>query len=167
VGWAIDSPLLRTIPGEILESNFIVGTLRQPVERIVHRRRPSEGEGARSFTGGSSFPSGHASVVCETASILTHHAKHPIARAAIWSLAAVACAQRVDEPGHNHWPSDVWMGAALGAWAGHTIAMRNEERRQGVEQGRWYDVFYRPDRNWSATPVLAPDGGGVAVRTTF
>jgi hypothetical protein len=163
-GWLLDVPLLRTIPGEILESNSIVGGMRQPIEKLVGRQRPNEGKGARSFTAGNSFPSGHASVVCETASILAHHARHPVARAAIWSIAGIVCLQRVDEPGHNHWPSDVWIGAALGAYAGHTIAIRNEERRRGISQGKWYDIFHRPEKNWSLLPVAGSRFSGLAVR---
>lgn len=166
-GWVLDVPLLRTIPVEILESNFIVGSIRQPIERIVHRRRPSEGGGARNFSGGSSFPSGHASVVWETAAILSHHFRHPLARAAFWGMATVVCLQRVDEPGHNHWPSDVWFGAALGAYEGHTIAARNEERRQGVPQGKWYDITHRPPPKWGVVPVVGPEYSGFALRATF
>ena len=46
----------------------------------------------------------------------------------------------------NHWPSDVWIGAALGTWGGHTIAKRNEERRHGIPQRKWYDVVHRACR---------------------
>lgn len=169
-GWVFDIPLLRTIPGEILESNSIVGYARQPIERAVGRPRPSSGAGPRVFRkGGDSFPSGHASVICETAAILSHHAKHPVARSAIWAATATVLLQRVDEPGHNHWPADVWIGAALGTWAGHTVATRNEERRQGFKQKKWYDVIHRPDPHpeFTVLPVVSPEFTGLAVRARF
>jgi hypothetical protein len=106
-------------------------------------------------------------VICETAAILSHHAGHPIARTVIWSAAAVACLERLDDPVLNHWPSDVWMGAALGAYCGHTIAVRNEERRHGVEQAKWYDIFHRPDRNWSVMPAVGPGSYGLNARAQF
>jgi hypothetical protein len=90
-----------------------------------------------------------------------------VARTAIWSIVGIVCLQRVDEPGHNHWPSDVWIGAALGAYTGHTIAVRNEERRRGIPQGKWYDVFHRPSRNWSLLPVAGSSFSGLAVRARF
>src|SRR6185503_12679330 len=167
-GWLLDVPLLRTIPGEILESNAIVGPYRREIGRHVLRRRPSDGYGARSYgKGGNSFPSGHASVVCETASILSHHADHWAAQSAIWVVAGLVCLQRVDEPGHNHWPSDVWLGAAYGAYAGHTIAVRNQERRDGVKQKKWYDIIHRPENQWSAIPVVGPDYVGASFRAKF
>lgn len=166
-GWLLDVPLLRTIPVEILESNTIVASMRDPIRTLVQRNRPSDGKGARSFVDGTSFPSGHASVVCETAAILAHHARHPMARVAIWSVATITCVQRVDEPGHNHWPSDVWLGAAYGAYAGHTVAKRNEERRRGIPQGKWYDVLHRPAGDLSVLPFASPGGGGFVARARF
>ena len=44
-----------------------------------------------------SLPSGHASVICETAAILSHHAGNPIVRTVIWSGAVAACLQRIDQ----------------------------------------------------------------------
>lgn len=162
-GWLFDVPLLRTIPVEILESNTIVAASRQAFERLVGRERPSDGHGPRSFENGDSFPSGHISVVCEVAAIASHHARHPLARLGIWSLATVAALQRVDEPDRNHWPSDVWIGAAYGAWAGHTIAKRNEERRQGIPQAKWNDVFRR-QHSLRVVPVIGRDLMGVTVQ---
>ncbi len=169
-GWVFDVPLLRTIPGEILESNSIVGPLRQPIEKIVGRRRPSESRNPRDFSGGRSFPSGHASVICETAAILSHHATYPAARIVIWSIAGLVCVERIDpERVLDHWPSDIWMGAALGTWAGHTIAVRNEERRHGIPQRKWYDVIHRPPKaDWSVMPYTSSEGvPGLAVKTSF
>ena len=158
-GWVFDVPLLRTIPVEMLESNFIVGALRQPVQRLTRRSRPSDHVGSRSFgKGGQSFPSGHSSVVCEYASILSHHFKRPVARVAIWTVAGLVCLQRIDDPNKSHWPSDVWLGAALGAYGGHTIARRNEERRRGVAQGRWYDVLHRTSADLLLMPTVEPLG---------
>ena len=170
VGWVFDVPLLRTIPGEILESNSIVGPLRQPIEKSVGRRRPSESRDPRDFSGGRSFPSGHASVICETAAILSHHATYPAARILIWGVAGLVCVERIDpEKPLNHWPSDIWMGAALGTWAGHTIAVRNEERRRGIPQRKWYDVVHRPPKaDWSVMPYRSSEGvPGLAVRASF
>src|SRR6185503_8357344 len=84
-GWVFDVPLLRTIPVEMIESNLIVGALRQPLQRLSRRSRPSDDAGSHSFGGGQSFPSGHSSVVCEYAAILSHHFRRPAARASIWS----------------------------------------------------------------------------------
>jgi membrane-associated phospholipid phosphatase len=165
-GWAFDVPLLRTIPVEMLESNILVGTLRQPFQRLVGRARPSDHVGPRSFgKGGRSFPSGHASVVCEYASILSYHFRRPAARAAIWSVAGLVCLQRIDDPGKSHWPSDVWLGAALGTYSGHTLARRNDERRRGVSQRPWYDVVHRSAAEWSLSPTIEPVG--FACRTRF
>jgi undecaprenyl-diphosphatase len=64
-----------------------------------------------------SFPSGHASSACLTATLLSEAV--PRLKPAWWSLAAVVSASRI----HNrmHHPSDVVAGAALGAAMGRTV----------------------------------------------
>jgi membrane-associated phospholipid phosphatase len=65
-----------------------------------------------------SFPSGHSANAVILAWFLS--ALYPSGRPLFWSLALVACLQRV--LAHSHWPTDVAAGALLGV-AGTCIAL--------------------------------------------
>lgn len=169
LGWVLDIPVLRTIPGELLESHSIAGGMRQPIEKVTGRLRPRDNEGPSVFKNkhGDSFPSGHASVVCEVASVVTYHYRNPVMQVLMWGIAGTACLQRVDSQGH--WPSDVIVGAAFGTWAGHTVARRNDERRRGIDQGPWWDFTYRPTKTSAVSVMPVVDDGyiGLGARAAF
>jgi membrane-associated phospholipid phosphatase len=130
-GWAFRYRPLQVIPFQILESHAISGGIRNVAEISVGRFRPSAGLGPRHFEAGdgTSFPSGHASVAFELATIASHHAKSRPVSIAAYTLASVMSVQRVDA--EAHWPSDVLIAAATGHIIARTIVLR-QDRREGT-----------------------------------
>lgn len=127
-GWAFRYRPLQVIPFQILESHAISGGIRNVAEISVGRFRPSAGLGPRHFeTGdGTSFPSGHASVAFELATIASHHAKSRPVSVVAYGLAGVMAVQRVDA--EAHWASDVFIAAATGHIIARTIVQRQDRR---------------------------------------
>jgi hypothetical protein len=156
VGGAVISTAFKIAPMqrltyEILESHLISGGIRNTAKLLIGRRREHEGRGARffEFNGGTSFPSGHSSVIFELATILSHYTKRPPATCLYYGLASTLALQRIDDT--QHWPSDVFLSAVQGTLVARVVIHRNEERRG-------HDV-----------PVIsfAPYGNGVMVTYRF
>ena len=87
----------------------------------MRRERPLEGDGkGKFFQGGSSFPSGHAAVSWALASVVAHEYNenvwYPVAA---YGLATLVSFSRLS--GQNHFPSDVFVGSALGWFTGHYV----------------------------------------------
>ena len=87
----------------------------------MRRERPLDGDGkGRFFQGGSSFPSGHSTVSWALASVVAHEYNsnifYPIAA---YSLASLVSFSRLS--GQNHFPSDIFAGAALGWFTGRYV----------------------------------------------
>lgn len=140
LGYGFRNRILMTIPGEIIESHVIAGGLRNVAKVLIGRRRPFEGQGSRAFEfdGGTSFPSGHASIAFELATILSEHAQRWPVTVGSYALATTVLIQRVDSG--NHWPSDVLVPAVTGTFIARTVV-----RRHG-------------DRAWALVPVEMADG---------
>ncbi len=87
----------------------------------MRRQRPLDGNGnGNFFQGGSSFPSGHATVSWALASVVAHEYNenvwYPIAA---YGLASLVSFSRLS--GQNHFPSDVFVGSALGWFTGRYV----------------------------------------------
>lgn len=87
----------------------------------TQRQRPLDGDGnGKFFQGGSSFPSGHASVSWALASVVAHEYNenvwYPIAA---YGLASLVSFSRLS--GRNHFPSDIFVGSALGWFTGRYV----------------------------------------------
>jgi len=88
---------------------------------VTRRQRPLDGSGNGDFfKGGSSFPSGHSAVSWALASVVAHEYNknvwYPIAA---YSLASLVSLSRLS--GQNHFPSDVFVGGALGWFTGRYV----------------------------------------------
>jgi hypothetical protein len=129
LGYAIKSEPLRQIPVECMESHLIAGELRNILKPIVGRAHPYEGLGPHhfEFKQGTSFPSGHTSVLFETATIVSEHVHKTPVTVVLYGLATLGAIQRIES--QNHWPSDVLFPAITGTVISHTIVRRNAERR--------------------------------------
>jgi membrane-associated phospholipid phosphatase len=100
------------------------------MKAVTRRERPSDiplhgnytdtfFNGSKSPLKGSSFPSGHATAVWSVATVVAERYRHrgkPWIPILSYTLAAAISASRITESAH--FPSDVWLGAALG----YTIA---------------------------------------------
>jgi len=157
VGYVTHFDPLRELTSEIIESHWISGGARNIAEVTVGRRRPFEGYGPRrfEFMGGSSFPSGHASVVFELATILSHHVHSMPFRVLCYGAATSAVLERIDSRGH--WPSDCFIGAATGTIIAHTVVRRHDQGRAARDAEReqavgWRRAEFGPALSWR------PDG---------
>ncbi|MEO5616243.1 MAG: phosphatase PAP2 family protein [Candidatus Eisenbacteria bacterium] len=141
LGYAINSPTLALIPAEIIESHFLAGGVRNLTKLILGRRRPFEHKGSRAFEfdGGTSFPSGHTSVVFEIATVLSEHAHRWPVTVTTYALATTVAIQRVDS--QTHWASDVVVPALTGTLIARTIVDRHRQT------------------SWAVVPVVTPGGG--------
>jgi membrane-associated phospholipid phosphatase len=169
VGWLAVGPIpaaepLAVIPTQILESHITTGGIRNVAEVAIGRLRPFESQGPYAFDPGegTSFPSGHASVVFELAGILSHHGfRTPFGRP-IWGFthfAATSLAlERIDS--ETHWPSDVYIASVLGAITSRTIVRRWEERATRNNQAPTSARF-------TVSPSFARGGGGLQIDVRF
>jgi len=96
------------------------------MKAVTRRQRPSDvplnGDysntffnGSKSPFKGSSFPSGHATAVWSVATVVAERYRHrgkPWIPVLAYTLATAISASRITESAH--FPSDVWLGAALG-----------------------------------------------------
>jgi len=96
------------------------------MKAVTRRQRPSDvppnGDYSNTFFNGgqspfkgSSFPSGHATAVWSVATVVAERYRHrgkPWIPILSYTLATAISASRITESAH--FPSDVWMGAALG-----------------------------------------------------
>jgi membrane-associated phospholipid phosphatase len=101
---------------------IIDATIVSEVFKLATRRqRPLDGNGNGDFfQGGSSFPSGHSAVSWALASVVAHEYNenvwYPLAA---YSLASLVSLSRLS--GQNHFPSDVFVGSALGWFTGRYV----------------------------------------------
>jgi len=106
------------LSGEAILDTVIV---TQVLKQIFRRERPLNGRGNGAFfQGGSSFPSGHAAASFAFASVVAHEYNrnvwYPIGA---YGLATVVSLSRLS--GRNHFPSDIFAGAAMGWFVGRYV----------------------------------------------
>jgi membrane-associated phospholipid phosphatase len=132
VGYATGQEWLRAPARDLLVSHWIACLTRNPVRDLVGRRRPSDGEGARTFVRGegTSFPSGHSSTIMQVATILSHHIDRRWASVLLYGAAASVVFQRVDD--EKHWASDAWVGAAWGWGVARTVIADRSDGTSGA-----------------------------------
>jgi hypothetical protein len=130
VGYALRIDPLTQMTSEVLESHLITGVLRQALERGVGRKRPREDSDPHTFAfnDGDSFPSGHASVVFELATVASYHTRSNWLRVLYYALATSVALERADSDAH--WPSDVVAGAAIGTVVARSIVRRHDPARK-------------------------------------
>lgn len=121
-----------------IEASLLSEGLTQGIKAAVRRARPTQVDGQQSHT--YSFPSGHAMMTFAAATVLQQHLGY---RAAIptYLVASYVAVSRLHD--NRHYASDVAFGAALGVIVGRSVTFHG--------------------RNFYASPMLLPDGGGVQV----
>lgn len=121
------------IEAQLLTAVIVVG-----IKEAVRRERPIKNDGTRAL--GFSFPSGHAAATFAAATVLQQHLGY---RAGIptYAVAAYVAMSRLHDNVHK--ASDVVFGATIGTIVGRSVT--------------WHG------RNFYASPMLLPKGGGIIV----
>lgn len=130
---------------EALIDGAIVSTA---LKAITQRPRPRESGGrGRFFTGGNSFPSGHAITAWSLATVIAEEYRdRPLVRFGAYGVAAAVSASRFT--GRNHFLSDALLGSAIGYGIGRYVY-----RTRHVESTETSEIERRGSR---LLPMFAP-----------
>ncbi|PYS92407.1 MAG: hypothetical protein DMF64_08980 [Acidobacteria bacterium] len=134
----------------LIDSQIVVGALKLATERRRPRARPDAGE---FFTGGSSFPSGHAISAWSVATVVAQEYRgRPLVQVVAYGLASAVSVARYT--GRNHFPSDILIGSALGYGIGRYVYRTHHNPSMGdggdtlahARAKRWPLIAPRYDR---------------------
>jgi hypothetical protein len=99
-------------------------------KEITQRQRPYQGNGHGTFfNGGSSFPSEHSAVAWSVASVVAHEYPSTLMQIAAYGLATTVTLTRVT--GKQHFPSDAFVGSALGWYLGRQVYRAHHNPESG------------------------------------
>jgi Capsule assembly protein Wzi/PAP2 superfamily len=117
------------------------------------RERPLQDGGAgHFFQGGTSFPSEHAAAAWAVAGVIGHEYPGPLPRLLAYGLATVVSYSRIR--GQQHFPTDVFIGGALGSLIGQQVYSHHHEPDLGGAVWRSVSAKFRSEGG------LAPDDQG-------
>lgn len=110
---------------EALVDSTIVVQLLKTVSR--RQRPPTDHASGEFFSGGSSFPSGHAISAWSLAAVVAdeYGRGRPLLRFGVYGLASAVSLSRFT--GRNHFLSDVLVGSALGYGIGHYVYRKHHD----------------------------------------
>jgi len=137
IGRSTDSRRAQHLGMDLIEASILSEGIVEGMKLIGRRPRPIEiGTATQSKT--FSFPSGHAAITFAAATVLQQHLGY---KAAIptYLLASYVAMSRLHD--NRHYASDVIFGAATGIVVGRSVT--------------WHG------RNFYASPMLVPGGGGI------
>lgn len=91
------------------------------------RQRPFEGNGSGRFyqSGGSSFPSAHATTAFAMATVMANGYPNPMTKLLAYGTATAISLARVNA--RQHFPSDVFVGATMGYLIGRSVQRRHHD----------------------------------------
>ena len=126
----------------------------------TQRQRPYQSSGAGSFfNGGTSFPSEHSALSWSIASVVAHEYPGPLTKLAAYGLATVVTVTRVNA--HQHFASDVVIGAGLGWYFGHEVyRAHHDPELGGAAWGNYFEPSDEPrqrDPKNMSSPYVPPD----------
>lgn len=105
------------LSSEAAIDSFIISEI---VKLATQRQRPNEGNGQGHFwSSGSSFPSQHAAVAWSLATVFANEYPSPAVKFLSYGAASAISIGRVTSL--NHFPSDVFVGSALGYFVGREV----------------------------------------------
>lgn len=119
------------------------------------RQRPLQGNGRGSFdSGGTSFPSEHAAIAWSIASMFAHEYPSPFMKFLSYGAATAISASRI--LGKEHFPSDVFVSAAIGYLTSEYVYRRHHN--PDLSGGPWEIPAVRQDSpgHWQAKDIGSP-----------
>jgi membrane-associated phospholipid phosphatase len=123
---------LRTAKDSV-QASLMAGTVVAVLKVAFGRERPQEGNGSMSFhsypSRHKSFPSGHTAQAFALATAVALNSESPIVPYIAYTAAALAGLQRIYTDAH--WPSDVFLGAAIGHYMATFVVNRNAAKKRG------------------------------------
>jgi len=134
-----------------LNSLVAVESLKYP----LGRERPYQGNGTGPFfQGGTSFPSEHAAAAWSVAGVIAHEYPNPFMKIAAYGLASLVDYSRIR--GHQHFPSDVFVGSIMGNLIAQNIYSRNHDPGLGGEAWKSISQIFRNDGNLTPSNMGSP-----------
>lgn len=133
----------------LVDSSLVVEALKAVSRR---QRPPTDHASGEFFSGGSSFPSGHAISAWSFASVVAEeYGQHrPLVRFGLYGLAAAVSCSRFT--GRNHFLSDTLVGSALGYGIGHYVYRKHHDPALDADDGAQQTSAARPKK----LPLVAP-----------
>jgi hypothetical protein len=122
----------------------------------MRRERPYQGDGTGPFfqSGGTSFPSEHAAAAWSVAGVIAHEYPSPFMKIMAYGLASLVDYSRIR--GHQHFPSDVFVGSVMGNLIAQNIYTRHHDPELGGEAWRSLSQIFRGDGNLSVANQGSP-----------
>lgn len=151
-GLAADDSEFRQIGFEIGESAIYSGMITGILKYSLGRWRPYKKNGPATYSPlklGSndylSLPSGHATLAFSLATVLSSHTDNNWLKALFYAPAILTTASRVYH--HQHWTSDVFLGASIGYFVGKFVTDRHKKDdtvlpQIGVGMGENQMIFF-------------------------
>jgi membrane-associated phospholipid phosphatase len=137
------------LAGESAVSSLVVA---ESLKYSLGRERPFQDNGNGSFfQGGTSFPSEHAIAAWSVASVIAREYPGPLSKIAAYGLATLIDFSRVRA--RQHFPSDVFVGSALGDLIAQNIYSRRHDPELGGEAWRSISAVVR---DLSSSPPSIP-----------
>ncbi len=111
----------------------------------LRRQRPYQGDGSGPFfqNGGTSFPSEHAAAAWSVAGVVAHEYPGLPMKIMAYGLASLVDYSRIR--GHQHFPSDVFVGSIVGNLVAQNVYSRHHDPGLGGEAWRSISQVFRGD----------------------
>lgn len=133
------------LAGEAALNSFVVV---ESLKYSLGRQRPFQGDGSGPFFhGGTSFPSEHAAAAWSVAGVIAHEYPGPFTKIVAYGLASLVDYSRIR--GHQHFPSDVFVGSIMGNLIAQNIYSRRHNPEFGGSEWRSISQIFRGDGNSS------------------
>jgi len=153
-GYAIDDYKLRDTALLVLQSWALTGGITEATKHLAGRQRPGYTDDKSQFEGwggsGKSFFSGHAANAFTVAAVVSEQYQDLWVAPVAYGLAGLVAWSRLND--NAHWGSDVVVGAGIGYAVGKLVAHFSP---------------FRDEAGVTATPLIAPGGGGVQLGFRF
>jgi membrane-associated phospholipid phosphatase len=150
----------------VATASLVTYGLKQVAGRERPEDSPNHSDQFKSFSGSTSFPSGHAATAFAAAVALDRETSGRWVPYVVYPAATLVSRSRVHD--FKHWTSDVVAGAAIGGWTAWKVENFLQNRALGVppqpgEKGT--DGSAKPARSLLLLPE--PHGGSVVLTYSF